>query len=60
MCSSPEADFVAGTMVAGVRAETLRRVRVGRELIVGALPFLFGLHQLVEGFVWLGAKGPGA
>jgi hypothetical protein len=24
---------------------------------VGALPLLFGLHQLVEGFVWLGLRG---
>jgi hypothetical protein len=37
--------------------ETLRRVRVRRELIVGALPLLFGLHLLVEGFVWLGLRG---
>ncbi len=57
MCFSPEADFVAGTVVAGVGVETLRRVRVRRELIVGALPLLFGLHQLVEGFVWLGLRG---
>ena len=57
MCFSPEADFVAGTVVAGVGVATLRRVRLRRELIVGALPLLFGLHQLVEGFVWLGLRG---
>jgi hypothetical protein len=42
-------------VVAGV--QTLRRVRMRRELIVGALPLLFGIHQLVEGFVWLGLRG---
>src|ERR1700722_17597935 len=57
MCFSPEADFTAGVVVAGVGVETLRRVRAPRELIVGALPLLFGLHQLVEGFVWLGLRG---
>jgi hypothetical protein len=57
MCFSPEADFAAGVVVAGVGVETLRRVRVRRELIVGALPLLFGIHQLVEGFVWLGLRG---
>jgi hypothetical protein len=57
MCFSPEADFAAGAVVAGVGVETLRRVQVRRELIVGALPLLFGLHQLVEGFVWLGLRG---
>ncbi len=57
MCFSPEADFTAGALVAGVGVETLRRVRARRELIVGALPLLFGIHQLVEGFVWLGLRG---
>jgi hypothetical protein len=57
MCFSPEADFTAGVVIAGVGVETLRRVRARRELIVAALPLLFGIHQLVEGFVWLGLRG---
>ncbi len=57
MCFSPQADFAAGAVVTAMGAETLRRVRVRRELIVGALPLLFGLHLLVEGFVWLGLRG---
>jgi hypothetical protein len=57
VCFSPEADFTAGAVVAAVGVETLRRVRAPRELIVGALPLLFGLHQLTEGFVWLGLRG---
>ncbi len=57
MCFSPEADFTAGAVVAGVGIEALRRVRVRRELIVGALPLLFGIHQVTEGFVWLGLRG---
>ena len=57
MCFSPEADFTAGVVIAGVGVATLRRVRAPRELIVGALPLLFGIHQLVEGFVWLGLRG---
>ena len=35
----------------------MRRVRSRRELIVGLLPLLFGVHQLIEGFVWLGLRG---
>jgi hypothetical protein len=57
VCFSPQADFVTGAVIAGVGVETLRRVRAPRELIVGALPLLFGIHQLVEGFVWLGLRG---
>ena len=57
VCFSPEADFAAGAAVAGVGIATLRQLRSPRELIVGALPLLFGLHQLIEGFVWLGLRG---
>jgi hypothetical protein len=57
MCFSPQADFTAGAVVVGVGVQTLRQVRVRRELIVGALPLLLGIHQLVEGFVWLGLRG---
>ena len=57
MCFSPQADFIAGAVIAGVGVQTLRRVRVRRELIVGALPLLLGVHQLVEAFVWLGLRG---
>jgi hypothetical protein len=57
MCFSPDADFTAGAVLVGVGALTLSRVRERRELIVGALPLLFGLHQLVEGFVWLWLDG---
>jgi hypothetical protein len=57
MCFSPQADFAAGAVVTGMGIETLRRTRARRELVVGALPLLFGIHQLVEGFVWLGLRG---
>jgi hypothetical protein len=57
MCFSPQADFTVGAVVAAVGVQTLRRVRTREELIVGALPLLFGVHQLVEGFVWLRLRG---
>lgn len=57
MCFSPEADFTAGAVITAVGVQTLRRVRTPRELVIGSLPLLFGIHQLVEGFVWLGLRG---
>ncbi len=57
MCFSPEADFIAGVGVAGVGVATLGLVQRRRELLVAALPLLFGLHQLTEGFVWLALRG---
>jgi Family of unknown function (DUF6629) len=57
MCFSPEADFTAGAAVAAVGVQTLRRVHVPREVVIGSLPLLLGAHQFVEGFVWLGLRG---
>lgn len=57
MCFSPQADFSAGTAVAAVGVVTLRRVRIKRDLVIGSLPLLLGVHQIVEGFVWLGLRG---
>lgn len=57
MCFSPEADFTAAAVVGVVGIETLRYVRTRRELIIGALPLLFAVHQFTEGFVWLGLRG---
>lgn len=57
MCFSPEADFTGGVVVAGMGVQTLRSVRVPRELVIASLPLLLGAHQLVEGFVWLWLQG---
>ena len=57
MCFSPQADFTAGAVVAGIGVATLWRVRDRREVIIAALPVLLGAHQFVEGFVWLGLRG---
>jgi hypothetical protein len=57
MCFSPDADFTAAAVVGTVGVQTLRLVRTRRELIIGALPLLFALHQFTEAFVWLGLRG---
>lgn len=57
MCFSPEASFTAGALLAPVGAASLRSVRRREQLVLGALPALFALHQLDEGVVWLGLQG---
>lgn len=57
MCLSPEVDFLAGPAIAAVGVATLSLVRRPRDLVIAALPLGFGLHQFVEGFVWLGLRG---
>lgn len=57
MCFSAEADLIAGLVVTGVGIETLRHVGHHKEATLAVLPMVFGVHQLVEVPVWLGAEG---
>jgi hypothetical protein len=54
MCFSPEADLIGGFIVSGVGIDALRHVRHKRDIALAALPVLFGVHQMIEAFVWWG------
>jgi hypothetical protein len=57
MCFSATANFVGSGALGAIGAVTLTKVKHRRELLFAALPFLFAIHQLMEGFVWLGLDG---
>jgi hypothetical protein len=57
MCFSAEADLIAGVVVTVLGADALFHLRHRRELLLGLLPVMFGLHQLVEAVVWWGLDG---
>src|ERR1700691_4435540 len=57
MCFSATANFVGSSALAGIGVVTLTKVKHRRELLFAALPTLFGIHQFMEGFVWLGLDG---
>lgn len=57
MCFSPEIDVAAGVVVGAIGLETLRHVHHRRDVALGSLPVLFGVHQLTEAFVWWGLTG---
>lgn len=57
MCLAPEVDLIAGLAITAVGIDTLRRVDRKPELVIGSLPLLFGLHTLVETFVWWSVDG---
>lgn len=57
MCFSAKANFIGSAIIAGVGIATMVRVRHLKELLFAATPLLFALHQLIEGFVWLGLDG---
>lgn len=57
MCFSATANFVGGAVIASVGIATLLRVKYANEVLFATLPLLFALHQIIEGFVWLGLDG---
>ena len=57
MCFSADADLAAGIVVTVIGIDSIRRAQTPKELPLAALPLLFGLHQLVEAFVWWGLAG---
>jgi hypothetical protein len=57
MCFSATANFVGSGIIAGVGVATLTRVKDPRETLFASMPLLFAVHQLIEGFVWLGLDG---
>ncbi|HXC96476.1 MAG TPA: DUF6629 family protein [Edaphobacter sp.] len=57
MCFSAAANFVGSGVLGTIGVATLIRVKHKRELLFASLPTLFAIHQLTEGFVWLGLDG---
>ena len=57
MCFSAAANFVGSGVLGTIGLVTLTKVKHKRELLFAALPTLFAVHQLIEGFVWLGRGG---
>ena len=57
MCFSATANFVGSGALAAIGVVTLTKVKHRRELLFASLPMLFGIHQFMEGFVWLGLDG---
>lgn len=54
VCFSATANFVGRAVLGTIRVATLTEVKHRRELLFAAMPCLFAMHQLTEGFVWLG------
>ncbi len=53
MCFSATASLTSGAAITTLGALTLPMVREPRERPFAALPLLFGIHQILEGIIWL-------
>lgn len=58
MCFAAPMDLGAGLVVTGIGVASLRAARSSpRSRALASLPLLFGVHQLVETFVWWDLQG---
>jgi hypothetical protein len=53
MCFSAGASFGASAVVAVAGVISTRRIRHREQIMFAAIPLIFALQQLIEGFVWL-------
>lgn len=53
MCFSASASFVAGATLMVVGAISIKKAKEPRFLPFACIPFIFGVQQISEGFVWL-------
>lgn len=58
MCFSATASFVAGGLLCSGGLIAVSRLRYPKKLLaLASVPIIFGVHQISEGFVWLGLDG---
>lgn len=53
MCFSATASFVSGTVLGAVGIASLAKANEPKKKLFAAIPLMFSIQQLVEGFVWL-------
>ncbi|MCA1757290.1 MAG: hypothetical protein LC649_07530 [Bacteroidales bacterium] len=59
MCFSAGASFAGGAVVTAIGIATVKRMRKPEQRLFSAIPLLFGLQQISEGFVWVALQNPG-
>ena len=53
MCFSAEASFAAAAILGVAGAATFAQKPEPKRLVFASFPFIFAVHQAIEGFVWL-------
>ncbi|MDN3654230.1 hypothetical protein QWZ08_01255 [Ferruginibacter paludis] len=60
MCFSANASFTAGVVLTAIGIATIKKVQHPRQLLFASIPFLFGIQQIIEGFLWITLPRPGS
>lgn len=59
MCFSAAASFTGGAVLTLLGAATIRKNSEPDQRLFAAMPLVFGVQQISEGFVWLALQSPG-
>jgi hypothetical protein len=58
MCFSPEASFIGGIVISSIGVATIKKVHNPKQIVFASIPFIFGIQQITEGFLWLALQNP--
>jgi hypothetical protein len=59
MCFSAGASFIGGTVITAIGVATIKKVNSPAQIPLATVPFIFGIQQISEGFVWVSLQSPG-
>jgi len=59
MCFSAEASFAGGAVITAIGVMTVRKNSDPSSRLFAAIPLVFGVQQISEGFVWVALQTPG-
>ncbi len=59
MCFSAGASFAGGAIITAIGVMTVRTNSVPSGRLFAAIPLIFGVQQISEGFVWVALQSPG-
>jgi len=59
MCFSAGASFAGGAVITAIGVMTVRTNRDPSRRLFAAIPLIFGVQQISEGFVWVALQSPG-
>lgn len=59
MCFSAASSFAGGAIISLIGVDTIKRNREPSQRLFAAIPIVFGVQQIAEGFVWLSLQSTG-
>jgi hypothetical protein len=58
MCFSTNASFGAGMVLSAIGILSIKKAQSSTQLFFASIPFIFGVQQITEGFLWLSLVNP--